>query len=98
MALATALINVSHLLPNATMPTVGVMGAKGQGGISADLAAELRTTSLNPVMLDATGTYLVMYVLSDVCMYVCMYACIYVCMRVCMRVCMYVCMNECMYE
>jgi len=44
-----------------TKPTDCMMGAKGQGGLSAELTAEFHTTSLNPVLLDATGTWLIMY-------------------------------------
>ena len=60
-ALAEALIEIEELLPTETKPTNCMMGAKGQGGLPADLAAELHTTGLNPVLLDATGTYLLMY-------------------------------------
>ena len=38
-------------------PTVCMMGAKGQAGLSAELADELHTTTLNPVLLDAIGTW-----------------------------------------
>ena len=60
-ALAEALIEIQELLPTETLPGDWMMGAKGQAGLPAELAAELHTTSLNPVLLDATGTYLIMY-------------------------------------
>ena len=45
-----------------SQPTDCFMGAKGQGGLDAELAAEFATTTLNPVLLDSVGTYLLMYV------------------------------------
>jgi len=44
-----------------TKPTVCMMGAKGQAGISAALTTEFHTTTLNPVLLDAIGSWLIMY-------------------------------------
>ena len=35
--------------------------AKGQAGLSPELTTEFATTGLNPVLLDATGTYLIMH-------------------------------------
>ena len=35
--------------------------AKGQAGLSPELTTEFETTGLNPVLLDATGTYLIMH-------------------------------------
>ena len=35
--------------------------AKGQAGLSPELTKEFGTTGLNPVLLDSTGTYLIMH-------------------------------------
>ena len=35
--------------------------AKGQAGLSPELTTEFATPVLNPVLLDATGTYLIMH-------------------------------------
>ena len=61
--LASSLIKIQKLTGalNGTKPTDCFMGAKGQGGLSAELTAEFHTTGLNPVLLDATGTYLIMH-------------------------------------
>jgi FAD/FMN-containing dehydrogenase len=61
--LTVALNNVSAILQRGglTLPTDCFMGAKGQGGLDADLAAEFATTTLNPVLLDSVGTWLIMY-------------------------------------
>lgn len=60
-ALATAIVNISNLLSEhqVTLPTIPFMGAKGQAGLSMELTAEFHTTGLNPVMLDAVGTWLI---------------------------------------
>jgi hypothetical protein len=61
-ALAEALVDIKRLLPTGQLGTNPFMGAKGQGGLDTALAAEFHTTSLNPVMLDAVGTWLIMCV------------------------------------
>ena len=61
--LTVALNNMSALLGGLTAPTDCFMGAKGQGGLDAALAAEFEHTTLNPVLLDSVGTYLLMYLL-----------------------------------
>jgi hypothetical protein len=61
-ALAAALVEIANMLPGVTTkPTVCMMGAKGQAGLSRALTSEFHTTSLNPVLLDAVGTWLIMY-------------------------------------
>ncbi len=61
--LAESLVKIQALTHslNGTKPTDCFMGAKGQGGLSEELTAEFHTTGLNPVLLDATGTYLIMH-------------------------------------
>lgn len=59
--LTVALNNMSVLLGGLTFPTDCFMGAKGQGGLDPALAAEFESTTLNPVLLDSVGTYLLMY-------------------------------------
>lgn len=63
MTLAQSLVKIQGLTGqlNGTRPTDCFMGAKGQGGLSKELEAEFHTTGLNPVLLDATGTYLIMH-------------------------------------
>ena len=51
------------MLGGLTAPTDCFMGAKGQGGLDAALAAEFEHTTLNPVLLDSVGTYLLMCLL-----------------------------------
>ena len=50
-----------HGVQGLTSPTDCFMGAKGQGGLDAERAADFATTTLNPVLLDSVGTYLLMY-------------------------------------
>ena len=61
--LAESLVKIQGLTRqlNGTKPTDCFMGAKGQGGLSKELTAEFHTTGLNPALLDATGTYLIMH-------------------------------------
>jgi hypothetical protein len=64
-ALVRALNNISSALLSRgglTFPTDCFMGAKGQAGLGAELAADFATTTLNPVLLDSIGTWLLMYV------------------------------------
>lgn len=60
-ALAEALVAIQALLPSGPKGTLPWMGAKGQAGMSAELAAEFSRTSQNPVLADSTGLWLIMY-------------------------------------
>lgn len=53
--LAASLIQVMEIVGGA-----GIMTPKGQAGLSAELVEEFKTTALNPVILDAAGTLLLM--------------------------------------
>ena len=61
-ALAAALVNMTdHLPKDVPAKTVGVMFAKGQGGLPPAEVAMFRETAQNPVLLNTVGTLLVMY-------------------------------------
>lgn len=60
-ALSDALVNISALMPPGLKKCDPFMGAKAQGGMSADLVEEFKTTAMNPVLLDSFGTWLIMF-------------------------------------